>query len=448
MSQSPPEVLVEDDKEDGTFRVHRSSMVSKEIHAQEMQRVFESSWLYLGHESELAEKGEYRRRKIAGRSIIFVRSDDGEIRAFHNTCPHRGAIVCRQDKGVAKSFQCFYHAWTFNSRGQLKGIPGKDGYDGGTFDAAERSLKPVARFESYRGFHFVSFKSDIQPLYDYLAGAREYLDLIVDQSPSGELRIADGSHQYSIRANWKLLAENSIDGYHGMPTHQTYFEYVAEAGGLGGKGGKKLHGRGHSLGNGHACVEYWAPWGRPVARWVPIMGEEARETIEAAKADIVDRHGAERADRICEWNRNILIYPNLVINDIMSTTVRTFWPVSPDYMEIDAWALAPVEEGEGEALQTRLHNFLEFLGPGGFATPDDVEALESCQIGFESGGEEWNDVSRGMKREALVDDELQMRAFWRQWVAQMEGREETDWEDAPLPAELETPESERTWAIT
>jgi p-cumate 2,3-dioxygenase alpha subunit len=153
-------------------------------------------------------------------------------------------------------------------------------------------------------------------------------------------------------------------------------------------------------------------------------------------ADLVARFGPDKAERLAEFNRNMIIYPNLVINDIMATTVRTFQPVRADFMEVDAWALAPVEE-EGGRLQTRLHNFLEFLGPGGFATPDDVEALESCQIGFNAGGEEYNDVSRGMLREAQFDDELQMRAFWRQWAAQMTGVQIDDWDDAvqvPQPA--------------
>jgi p-cumate 2,3-dioxygenase alpha subunit len=427
---SPTTPMIIDDRENGLFRVHRSVMTSPAVLDLERTQVFERSWLYIGHESELPEPGDYKRRRIAGRSIIFVRGDDGEIRTLHNTCPHRGAIVCRQDSGNAKAFQCFYHAWTFNSRGELKGIPGKDAYEGSAFDQTERSLKPVARHESYRGFHFLSFQSDIVSLEDYLAGAKAYIDMIADQSVDGRLKIASGTHMYSSRANWKLLAENSVDGYHGLPTHQTYFDYVIAAGGLG-SGGKQLYGEARSLGNGHAVIEYWSPWGRPVARWVPQMGEEAKPEIERIKARLVERHGPERAEKMTEWNRNMIIYPNLVINDIMATTVRTFYPVAADFMEISAWSLAPAEE-TGQRLKTRLHNFLEFLGPGGFATPDDVEALESCQIGFNAGGEEYNDVSRGMLRPAQMDDELQMRCFWRQWNAQMEGRVIDDWSDAPV----------------
>lgn len=429
--------FIVDDKERGVFRVDRAAMTDPLVHQRELNTVFRQSWLYLGHDSEIAGEGDYVRRTLFGRQIIFVRSRDGVVRAFHNTCPHRGAIVCRQDKGTAKAFQCFYHAWTFDTQGALVGIPGKESYSDDCFDRSERSLTHVPRLEQYRGLWFLSFKADIMPLEDWLAGAKEFIDILVDQSPSQQLRVVSGSHKYSMRANWKLLCENSVDGYHGMPTHQTYFDYVIGAGGLG-SGGKKLHGRGYSLGNGHAVVEYWSPWGRPVARWAPQMGERAKHEIEATKRDLVERLGEHRAERISEWNRNMIIYPNLVINDIMAATIRTINPVAPDMLEVDAWAVAPVEE-EGDRLETRLQNFLEFLGPGGFATPDDVEALESCQMGFHAGGERFNDISRGMKRVPDVDDELQMRAWWRQWAAQMSGVTIDDWDDGPLPEGVERP---------
>jgi p-cumate 2,3-dioxygenase alpha subunit len=110
-----------------------------------------------------------------------------------------------------------------------------------------------------------------------------------------------------------------------------------------------------------------------------------------------------------------VIFPNLVINDIMAITVRTFYPVSPDYMEVNAWALAPIDES-AEDSTLRLDNFLTFLGPGGFATPDDVEMLESCQRGFVNREVGWSDLSRGMKSERpLSTDDLQLRTFWRRW---------------------------------
>jgi p-cumate 2,3-dioxygenase alpha subunit len=169
------------------------------------------------------------------------------------------------------------------------------------------------------------------------------------------------------------------------------------------------------LGNGHAVIEYEPPWGRPVARWAPYFGEAKKAEFEAMQQKLTARFGKEWAYRVAQTSRNLLIFPNLIINDIMAVTVRTFFPVSPDYMEVSAWAIAPKEESpEDRAL--RLDNFLTFLGPGGFATPDDVEMLESCQKGFANKEVAWSDISRGMKRaNPVTSDELQMREFWRRW---------------------------------
>ena len=295
-------------------------------------------------------------------------------------------------------------------------MPDAAGY-GGWFRKEELGLKQPPRIASYRGLIFTSFDPAIEDLTDYLAGAKEVLDTILDQAEDG-MQIAAGTQSYSFRANWKLLVENSIDGYHLRSTHHTYLEYLKS---VGADFGRPFRGYGRSLGNGHAVIEHSGPMGRPCALWEPRWGEEVRREIEAIKARLVARFGPERAERIAEWNRNLLIYPNLVINDIMSLTVRTFYPVEPGYLEVSAWAMMPRSEGaRWHAL--RLDNFLTFLGPGGFATPDDLSALDSCQLGFRGCKEtEWSDISRGMTRDPDVTDEEQMRAFWRRWSEQMEG---------------------------
>ncbi len=427
------EKYIVDDPANSTFRVNRRTMTSPEVLAQEWDTIFALSWLYIGHESELAERGEYRRRTVGGRPLFFVRGKDDVFRAFHNTCPHRGALICRQDQGVANIFQCFYHAWSFDTSGKLVGLPDEDGY-GPNFDRSERGLVQAARLDQYRGFYFVNFDREAVDLSTYLAGAKEYLDLVADQSLTGRMKIVKGVQNYSMRANWKLLVENSIDGYHGVPTHQTYFNYLQGVGGIStpSPDGPRERERGAVvLGNGHAVIDYRAPWGRPVARWAPTLGEAAKAETEEIREQLVQKYGREWGMRIAETDRNLFIYPNLVINDIMAVTVRTFTPVRPDYMEVTAFELAPEEES-GQRLARRLQNFLEFLGPGGLATPDDVEALESCQAGFVSGGVTWNDISRGIHRKARSTDELQMRTFWRQWNAQMTGTPVDHWDDGPI----------------
>ena len=151
--------------------------------------------------------------------------------------------------------------------------------------------------------------------------------------------------------------------------------------------------------------------------------------MRLARERLVEKYGEARASRLADVTRNLLIFPNLVINDIMAITVRYFEPVAPDRMDISAWHLVP--KGESEAmLARRLDSFLTFLGPGGVATPDDVEALEACQAGFGATAMEWSDLSRGMLRPvAQGDDELQMRGIWRQWHAYMLGLNEADVQD-------------------
>lgn len=413
--ENSDEAFIMEDQDAGLFRVNRRAFTDPQCLEQERRRIFDKCWIYVGHESEVPHAGDYRARNVVGRPLVMVRGDDNVLRVLLNTCTHRGAMVCRQKSGNARTFQCPYHAWTYNSRGELVGVPGEDAYSD-AFKRADMALAAPAQVDNYRGFVFACFDPAAQPLYEYLAGAREYLDLVADQSALG-MKIVAGQQSYSARANWKLLVENSYDGYHGLPTHQRYFGFLTDIGidfktsALGAPARQKVV----DLGNGHAVLEYQSAWGRPIAHWVPPFGEERKPHFAEVRRQFEERFGPERARRICETSRNLGIFPNLVINDIMAVTVRTFYPVSPDYMEVNAWALAPAEESAADSA-LRLDNFLTFLGPGGFATPDDVEMLESCQRGFANREVGWSDISRGMKREEpALTDELQMRAFWRRW---------------------------------
>jgi phenylpropionate dioxygenase-like ring-hydroxylating dioxygenase large terminal subunit len=406
------------------FRLNRAVLYDADVARREQARVFSKSWLYVGHESELRAPGDYRTRHVAGRPVIFVRGEDGKVRCLLNSCRHRGTIVCREREGNARRFFCFYHGWTYAADGALVNVPGEDAY-GASFDKSELGLQPVPRFECYRDFWFASFDPQATPLAEDLAGAKEYLDLVVDTSPSGKLEIVAGVQEYEIAANWKLLVENSFDDYHLLTTHITWLGYLKDAGvemKRPAEDGVLLPARGigRDLGNGHACVDNVNFRGRPVARWIPIYGEDAKPEMEAIRAELVTRLGAERAARIADTNRNLVVFPNLVLNDGSSVTVRTFQPIGPERMKVTAWALGPVEES-ANARARRLDSFLTFYGPGGFATPDDVEALEAVQQGLAATEIEWSELSRGMNKtgETLNTDEHHLRAFWRKWTTLM-----------------------------
>ncbi|HET6470570.1 MAG TPA: aromatic ring-hydroxylating dioxygenase subunit alpha [Pseudomonadales bacterium] len=414
------EPYVVEDKSRGLFRVNRRVFVDANVLERERRLIFDKCWLYVGHESEIAQPGAFLTRTVGGRELIFVRGKDARVRAFFNTCPHRGAMVCREKSGNEKLFRCFYHAWAFDLQGKLVARPGAERYAEGTRVDGVHDLVPVPQLDQYRGLYFVNYDRNAVDLVTYLAGAAEFIDLVMDQSDVG-MEIVGGTQEYGFAANWKLLCENSIDGYHGMPTHATYFDYVMASGGQLGENLTTVN-KPNDLGNGHAVIEYGAPWGRPVAKPVKAWGEQGDVDTTEIRARLEQRFGKARAERIAYQNRNMLIFPNLVINDIMAVTVRTFFPVAPGQQNVSAWALAPKEEN-ALMRERRLYNYLEFLGPGGFATPDDCEALALCQRGYNNlTMASWNDISKGMhEANPIIEDEAQMRVFWREWNRRMAG---------------------------
>ncbi|MFP5469557.1 MAG: aromatic ring-hydroxylating oxygenase subunit alpha, partial [Alphaproteobacteria bacterium] len=290
----PQNVYITEDRARGLFKVSRNAFVSQQVLAEEHARIFERCWLYLGHESELAKPGDFVTRAIAGRNLIFNRDRGGVVNAFYNTCTHRGAFVCREAKGNAKVFQCFYHGWAFSDDGALIDQPGREAYCEGFNDNGASNLARLERLENYRGFYFINFDRNAISLEDYLGDARPFIDLVVDQAETG-MEIIGGTQQYAIDANWKLLTENSVDGYHAMTTHATYMDYLGNSGALARVG---MAGGAHALGNGHAVIEYTSPWGRPIAQWVPTWGEAAKQDVADIKARLVARTGPEKAERM------------------------------------------------------------------------------------------------------------------------------------------------------
>jgi p-cumate 2,3-dioxygenase alpha subunit len=419
MSEQQPFII--DDPENLIFRLNRRTLSDPSILDEERIKIFDRSWIYCGHASEIPNVGDFETRNVCGRPVIFCRDEDNNVRVFLNSCAHRGAQVCRERSGNARRFYCFYHGWTYGCDGQLKTVPAEESYPS-NFNKKRFSLGEPPRVEGYKDFWFISFDPEIISLGEYLGDAKDYIDLVVEQSPSGCMEIIEGTQEYDIKANWKLLVENSFDDYHLVSTHKTWLDYMKDSGvEIRPPKGQGLllptHGVGKNLGNGCAVIDNINFRGRPIAKWISIYGESAKEEIEKIRQELVERLGEERAARVADTNRNLVIFPNLVINDGSSVTIRAFWPLAADKMKVTAWALGPSEES-GNARARRLDSFLTFYGPGGFATPDDVEALESVQLGLQTWRElEWSEMTRGIDKEGeqLNTDELHLRTFWRQW---------------------------------
>lgn len=430
---------IQEDKAGGAFKVHRRVFTDNDVLEVERRVIFDHCWLYVGHASEIPKPSSFVRRDVGGRSLIFNRDRNGKVRVMFNTCSHRGALVCWEKQGRRRSFQCPYHGWVYSDEGKLIDVPDKESMSECLIGSGQLDLVEVPNVSEYRGFVFINFDANAMPLIDYLADAKSILDLVSEQSAEG-MEIVGGTQEYSVNANWKLLQENSADGYHAATTHASYIDYIQSRDGASENAQRLSNAKGanrdnklpdgddngydndfnrvRDLGNGHAVIASIgsAPWGRPYARWVPGWGEEAKQEVAEIAQSVIDRLGRRRAELVINGDRNSLIFPNLVINDIMAITVRTFYPIRPDRMEVNAWALAPIGES-ASSRDRRLRSFLEFLGPAGFASPDDVEMLEMCQAGYRNQiGIEWNDISKGMlKADPTNTDEKQMRVFWRRW---------------------------------
>jgi dibenzofuran dioxygenase alpha subunit len=204
--------------------VSRQIFTDPEIYAQELDSIFAHCWLYLGHESQIRTPGDYITTYMAEDPVILCRDQNEQVRAFLNSCPHRGMKVCQSDAGNSKFFRCAYHGWTFANDGKLTGVPRlKDAYYG-ELAVETLGLIPVPRVESYRGFVFGCWDPHAVSLKEYLGDFTWYFDIVIERN-LGELEVASGMQRYRATANWKVAADNFAgDDYHVLYTHASSFK--------------------------------------------------------------------------------------------------------------------------------------------------------------------------------------------------------------------------------
>jgi phenylpropionate dioxygenase-like ring-hydroxylating dioxygenase large terminal subunit len=403
-------------------RVHRNIYVEPEIFALEIERIFENGWVFLGHESEIAEPGDYKTVRFGRQPAIMTRDEDGGIHVVMNRCMHRAATICQQERGNANFFRCWYHGWTYNTRGELIGVPYPGGY-GKHFDKSKFALIKAAKVASYRGLVFASLAPEVEELPDYLGRAKYYIDLFIDLSPEGALDARSGAHKYGYDGNWKFQMENGVDGYHANFTHQAFFEIQGKR---LGRSVMKLFNENSSmeskdLGHGHSILDT-APK-RTSARLVTniLRGNVSKEIGDAYVESLVVRYGETRAAEIlAASNVNLAIFPNLLI---IGVQLRNVIPVSVNRTEV---FLTPTTlRGVPEEINvSRLRAHESFYGPAGGGAPDDVEMFNRCTAGLAVKGAEWLELSRGLNRETVspdgviaahLTDEVPQRAFYRRW---------------------------------
>ncbi len=392
--------MVDDRASDGAFRIDRRMYDDPAVYAAEMERIFETTWLYVAHESQIAKPGDYLWTEIGRQPVIINRLDDGRVAGVINACSHRGALLTASRQGNARILVCRYHGWTFKSDGQCVRIKDEAiGFPNGV-DKACYNLTAIPHVESYKGFVFASLNPDAPPLSEHLGDARPFIDMLADQSPEG-MEVLPGSAAYIVDCNWKLQVENGVDGYHVGVVHRNFAQTVRRRNELSGASGMKLTENArfddgavetacYDLGNGHNVI--WSDRGAP----------EAAPLYEA-KDRLLPIVGQDKWNWMVGRGRNLLLYPNLFLMDQSSTQIRIIRPLGPDRTEIRVYCIAPRGESR-QARTARLNKFRDFFLTSGLATPDDSVALEDTQAGVGGRLARWSPFDRGMATAASGPD--------------------------------------------
>ena len=404
--------LIQSDRISG--RVYYDAAIFRE----ELDKIWSREWVYVAHESEVPQAGDFVTRQIGLQPVIVSRDDAGKVSLLLNRCMHRGNTVCQSDRGNAGSFRCAYHGWTYNNRGELVGVPYTGGYDE-SFCKSDYNLEKVPRVASHRGLIFASLSASGPSLDEHLGHAKRLIDQFVDLAPEGEVIVRSGVLKHSYRGNWKMALENSVDGYHPNILHHAAMVMMMKGRtDIESVFGERSEALARDLGGGHAQLDlnpvHTRIGGRIVA---PNWSKEADAQYRAA---MERRHGTARAEKIlAEGPPHFCIFPNLIF---ILNQFRVIQPVSVDET-IVSYFPSMLKGAPEEINQRRLTETYIIHGPAGRVAPDDFEAYERNQVGFQARVNEWLVLRRGLHREVQENggaagretDETTQRGIWRHY---------------------------------
>jgi benzoate/toluate 1,2-dioxygenase alpha subunit len=443
MGVQPARFYVDDRPGEGVFRVHRDVYSDPEIFELEMKYIFERTWNFLTVETQLAKPNDYITTWIGRTPVVVSRDAKGNLRAFLNTCRHKGATVCRLEKGNAKYHVCFYHGWAYDSAGKNVSIKQREAADyPAAFDVQSHDLIPLAKLATYKGLIFGSLSPDVPPLEEHLGDLKFFIDLHMEQGPQG-MEIIPGRVVYTYRGNWKMQLENGQDPYHVDTAHGSFMAIAERR--RKGQGNVAAQEQDWQKRNAVQIGAYEFPHGHSSV-WHEVA-EPERRAVWASIDEIKKRVGPLKADWMVKM-RNAVFFPNLQIADQIVPILRTFRPIAPNLTELRSNVIGPIGELP-ERRAARLRQFEDFVNPGGYATPDDVTVFADCQTGFSATGVDFlqgysrgigvlergaNDEAReaelhpltSVKGHRAQNTELGTHAPFREWVrlmeAGMEGR--------------------------
>jgi len=355
--------------------VDRRIFHDADIYQLEMEQIFARAWLFMAHESQIPNPGDFFLNFMGEDRVIVVRDNDGKPQVMVNSCRHRGNAVCRAEQGHATSFMCTYHGWTFDLQGKLVGVPGFKEVYHEELDRDNWGLIKAAQVDSYKGFIFATMDPTAPSLIEYLGEAGTTgIDLVADQ---GDMAVAGGVEKYQMKANWKFPHDNTADFYHGGISHASAFQsnwkssrWLGKR--VAGDNGRQRPGTAIIGEYGHIGGMSYLPEG-----WE----EQAREDpLEQWRLDpaVQERMGPFKSQASgCMTN----IFPNLFI-PAATRQVAIRMPKGPTQMEL--WYFTFYNRNlEKEHQKRQIFNAAHTFGASGLLEQDD--------------GENWDQSTRGVK---------------------------------------------------
>ncbi len=420
----------------GLFRggeVHRDVYIDAEVFRLEMKHLFRNTWVFVGHDSQTPNKGDYFTTQVADQPVIMVRHTDGEIKVLYNRCPHKGTRIAIDRQGnTGKFFRCPYHAWSFRTDGCLLAIPLKKGYQDTGFDRTEgaKGMTAVGAVHNHRGFVFARLAEEGISFEEFFGESLSSLDNMIDRSPEGRLEVVGPPLRYMHKCNWKMLVENQTDTCHPMVAHESSAGTAVQI-------WKEL---GYTEDDPKPpAMEIIAPFMSPyeffeemgIRTWPNGHGHTGvTQSIHSKYTQIpgyweamVEGHGEEKAAQILGENRhNTVYFPNIMIKGPIQQ-LRVFIPLAADRTLVESYIYRPVGAPDELVARNAMYNRM-INAPTSIVGHDDLEMYERAQEGLHADGNEWVNVQRLYTGDEDYDQEQvengtterQMRNQFHAWV--------------------------------
>lgn len=351
-----------------TAQVDRRVFTDEDVYQAELKQIFARSWLFLAHDSQIKDPGDFIRTSMGEDDVIVVRQRDKTVNAYLNSCPHRGNRVCMVDAGKkARGFICNYHGWSFGIDGGLRGTDGKVYEADEHFEKAQIGLTPVAQIQSYKGLIFATFDPDAPTLEEFLGDFTFYLDIMLDNDEGGTEFIG-GAIKSEIDCNWKFPAENFVgDILHAFWTHQS--------------GAQAILGGAVDLGKRYDELAFQASvYGHGIETNLDKVGNtrtlgypELVDYIFDLYPKAVERLGETRARAIGAVS-SATVFPNFSFLPGQNT-FRVWHPRGPGKIELVSWTIVNKNAPEHIKEAYRKGVMMTF-SPGGVFEMDDGENWE------------------------------------------------------------------------